>query len=394
MNLRSVLIFVAKLSLLGFSLLFSVGVGEVALRLMGYQAIFEVYSKPSILWQHDETRGWSHEPSTEARYIGPRPWPIEFDSLVEINSDGLRGPEIEAVPEDGVRILLLGDSMVAGFEVEHEETFAVQMERMLSEALPFPVQVINAGVRGYGTDQSYLYYRERGRKFEPDIVLMWLSANDLVNDVTIHRMRRIFGKPAFVKDEAGGIELVGSPVPLYPECSAYQISDDDEIVRIDSRSSRIFCRLQLTLFDRSALFSYLTHLVPWEQWGGLLRDLYYFGMPKDVAPKGSAVQEGAEVVTARIVEKMAAEVEATGTRYVVTSAPQTLKRLASVGVPIGELQAVYLEKFGAADLAEVRFKHDSHMNPKGHRMVARTLTDALLPVIRELKADVSPRSPR
>ena len=58
--------------------------------------------------------------------------------------------------------MVLGDSAVAAFEVAYAETFVAQLERKLTHKLGLPVRVINAGVRGYGTDQDYLYYRERG----------------------------------------------------------------------------------------------------------------------------------------------------------------------------------------------------------------------------------------
>lgn len=388
--MRRLLIVAAKIGLLVVSLSISLVIGEVALRALGYQAIFEVYSKPSVLWQHDEVLGWSHEPGTEAKYIGPRPWPIEFDSPVSINSLGLRGPEIAPLPEDGVRILVLGDSMVAGFEVDYEETFVAQMEAMLTASTGRPVQVVNAGVRGYGTDQSLLYYRHRGHLLDPDIVLMWLSVNDLVNDVTIHRMRRIFGKPAFVAAGADGLELVGAPVPQYPDCSEYRVSATGDIVRLDSPASRLFCRVQMELFDRSALFSFLTHLVPWDQWGDLLRQLYYAGMPKpDVEPtaaNGADAAGRAGSITDRILHTIAREVESRDSRFILTSTPQMLLRFEEAGVDLASFSKVPLEAVEAAVQEEVRFKHDSHLNAKGHRIVAEVLSEALRPIVEEVRA--------
>lgn len=162
----------AKAALLCGSMTISLILCEFLLRTLGYAAIYEVYSKPELLWQHDEILGWSHKPNSEAKYIGPRPWPIEFQGRVVVNSIGLREPEPAPLPENGVRILFLGDSMIAGFEVEYQETFCALLEKLLAERLGRPAQVINGGVRGYGTDQSYLYYRERGRLHHPDLVLL------------------------------------------------------------------------------------------------------------------------------------------------------------------------------------------------------------------------------
>src|SRR5258708_1813078 len=91
---------------------------EVAFRIAGYKAIYQFYSKPDIFWRHDPLLGWSMEPHSEGEYVGPRPFPVEFHARVRINSIGLRGPEIAEVPPGGFRVLVLGDSVVAAFEVE------------------------------------------------------------------------------------------------------------------------------------------------------------------------------------------------------------------------------------------------------------------------------------
>ena len=51
-----------RLGLVFASLLLTLGLFEIGLRLAGYEAIYEVYSKPSIFWIHDELLGWRHEP--------------------------------------------------------------------------------------------------------------------------------------------------------------------------------------------------------------------------------------------------------------------------------------------------------------------------------------------
>ena len=75
-----------SLLLLAASLALVCGVAELVLRLAGYVPIYDVYSKPELFWQHDERLGWSLEPGARGRYVGPRPFPIEFDTAIEINS--------------------------------------------------------------------------------------------------------------------------------------------------------------------------------------------------------------------------------------------------------------------------------------------------------------------
>src|SRR5207249_1510326 len=110
-----------------------------------------------------------------------------FRNQVRTNSLGLRGGELPPVPPGGLRVLVLGDSVVAGFEVDESKTFSAVLQDRLGAQLGVPVQVVNAGVRGYGTDQSYLYYRDQGRALHPDLVLFVASYNDREDNTTLHR---------------------------------------------------------------------------------------------------------------------------------------------------------------------------------------------------------------
>ena len=245
----------AKTALLAVaSCALTLGCLELGLRLAGYQPLYEVYSKSSLLWRADPLLGWSHQPNARDVFVGPRPWPIEFSSQVRINSLGLRGPEILTAALGRRRVLLLGDSMVAGFEVEYEETFGALLQDDLSRVLAAPVEVINAGVRGYGTDQSYLYYRERGRALQPEVVVLFHSGNDPENNVTLHRMRRPFGKPAFALGANGSLSLVNHPTAEYPTCSHVRMGASFSVERLDGSLQRAVCAGQLALFDHSALF--------------------------------------------------------------------------------------------------------------------------------------------
>jgi hypothetical protein len=233
-------------------------VGEVVVRFLGYEALYDTYSKPSVFWIHDPVLGWVHEPHSEGTYVGPRPWPVEFQATVTINSLGLRGPELGELPEGGYRVLVLGDSLTVGFEVEYGQTFTAILEKQLARELGVPIQVVNAGVRGYGTDQEFLYYRDRGRNLDPDLVILVSTFNDPRNNRMVHRMRRPFGKPAFTLRDDGSLELIGSPVPTYPLCSAYQLKADSGIQEVGGPAKRVVCWFQMKIFDHSALFTVAT----------------------------------------------------------------------------------------------------------------------------------------
>jgi hypothetical protein len=74
-----------------------------------------------------------------------------YRARVHTNSRGLRDDEITVPKPPGVfRILLLGDSMTAGLEVERQASFESVCESHLRTHAP--VEIVNAGVRGYNLD--------------------------------------------------------------------------------------------------------------------------------------------------------------------------------------------------------------------------------------------------
>lgn len=360
---------------------------EIGLRLTGHVAIYEMYSKPSLFWRHDELLGWSHEPGSRGVFVGPRPWPIEFRAHVEINSLGLRGPEIGPPAPGERRVLLLGDSVVAGFEVEYGQTFGAQLEPMLSDRLGAPVRTINAGVRGYGTDQSYLYFRERGWRLSPDLVVFHHAGNDPADNTTLHEMRRPFGKAAFALLPDGELRLVGAPVAQYPSCSEVLLSPDFSIRRVDGRLGSALCGVQIALFDHSALFTYLA--LGLRENAALLARLYQFGNPhRDQQLHASRAERGenfAGKLTTALVLALAGESQQRGARFLVWGragqlAQLDLAAIARAGIPVVDIAPI------EQDFRALTWHHDSHFNPEGHRRVAELLAP-------EIAAQLAARSP-
>ena len=75
-----------------------------------------------------------------------------------------------------VNILVLGDSLTAGYGLEQSEAFPVQLEERLRSA-GYAVNVINAGVSG-DTTAGGLARVEWALADRPDIVIVELGAND------------------------------------------------------------------------------------------------------------------------------------------------------------------------------------------------------------------------
>lgn len=116
---------------------------------------------------------------------------------VDINSHGLRGPEITyAKPSGTFRILNLGDSVVMGWGTREEDTYGRQLERLLNgqDGDYRRYEVINAGVPGWNLENELAYLQAEGLKFEPDMILLGVT---LTND--------IYGKSALLADNKPGL---------------------------------------------------------------------------------------------------------------------------------------------------------------------------------------------
>jgi hypothetical protein len=122
------------------------------------------------------TLGWDKPPHGEARIRR-----AEFDILIRINSRGLRGPEYDyAKPAGTKRLLILGDSFAEGYYVDEEETARAVLERRLNAGPCRGWEVVNGGTIAYSTDQEYLFFREEGHRYQPDLVTLLFYHNDLL----------------------------------------------------------------------------------------------------------------------------------------------------------------------------------------------------------------------
>jgi lysophospholipase L1-like esterase len=97
------------------------------------------------------------------------------------NSWGLRDREYGAPPVGGLRIYVLGDSMVFGFGVKIEQTFTRLLEPLLQARLGRKVEVVNGGMPGYGTLQELAFFEETIDVVKPDVVLVGVT---VLNDVS------------------------------------------------------------------------------------------------------------------------------------------------------------------------------------------------------------------
>jgi hypothetical protein len=107
----------------------------------------------------------------------------EFDYVFRVNRLGLRGPDIPfAKPAGTFRVVVLGDSFVAGYGVAEENLVTTLLQDELSQEFcalrgtaataARRVEVVNVGRVGTSTIRELDLYEALGRRFEPDLVLL------------------------------------------------------------------------------------------------------------------------------------------------------------------------------------------------------------------------------
>ena len=164
--------------LVAVSLLLALALCEGLLRIFGQ----EMLPKPG-LYELDPETGKRMRPGWTGN---------EFGAPVEINSLGLRNPEISYARTPGrYRILAIGDSWTFGFRLEEPDSYPRPLETVLNQRArasgePANIEVINSGVIGYSTAQEAAYLRARGARFEPDLIVVAFYP---VND-THHKLRK------------------------------------------------------------------------------------------------------------------------------------------------------------------------------------------------------------
>jgi lysophospholipase L1-like esterase len=182
------------------SLAAGLGLCEVAARLLwqpgGQQPVIRA----------DPIYGWDLRPGASQHSVHTD---RGLDYHIHINAHGLRDPERPLARPPGVRrVLFIGDSIVFGAGVEAGR----RCSDVLEAALGPGVEVWNAGVSGWGTDQEFLHLCREGLAVQPDVVVVGLCMlNDVLNNMLPHELFGTAPKPRF-RLAAGGA-LVLEPAP-------------------------------------------------------------------------------------------------------------------------------------------------------------------------------------
>jgi acetyltransferase AlgX (SGNH hydrolase-like protein) len=351
----------------------------------------------SLYMEHDPHRGWRHRPGARATYQRR-----EYTTEVAINAQGLRGVDRDYTARPGTfRVLALGDSFVEGYTVPQDQTVTQVLETAVSRP-GCPAEVLNAGHAAYSTDQEYLFYRDEGVKYAPQVVLVFFYYNDIVANTTAN----YFGshKPRLERQDRT-MRLTNDPVPR-PAPPDPKIAS----VRAPLRTLKGSVALEW-MRDRLArgaprVYNALARLRLWEPLGG---DTVEKGEPLRVYKRrrGQPEIEEAWTLTADILQTLAREAHANGSHFAVVYVPSRMevsdrdweltktsygldesvwdrglvaRRVHEIGkvggFPVLDLTPALREATGPL-VGEPYLLYDGHWNARGHRAAADAVASFL-----------------
>lgn len=159
-------------------------------------------------------RGWAHVPGNY--WVKPLRELHKID--IHINDLGFRGPNDAYSATEKGGIVILGDSFVVSRDIEYSESFPQRLEHLLNSRTSGGVEVVNAGVPGYGTAQELLLVRElyESRHIKPDVFLLMFFTNDILDNLCLSYGDLKFQpvRPCFTLDAGGNPVLTKLPEKL------------------------------------------------------------------------------------------------------------------------------------------------------------------------------------
>jgi lysophospholipase L1-like esterase len=345
--------------------------GRLALALMGLAAGF-VITECSVEYLLDPFRcdaelGWSFEPGSETLKLSRV---REFGPVqVRVNADGFRDDAWSAdKPAGAYRIAVLGDSIVAALQVDHAEVFTSLLRRRLNEqtAPGRSVEVLNAGVDGYGTAQELLVLRHHLARFAPDLVLLSMYlGNDITDNYTetgrsSHYLERRCGRP-YVALREGSLIPLGEPTDWRPSSPNLL----DRVLRL----SLLFGNLAPIPAEESKLRS--VDVFRTEPHEGLV-EAWALTQALVLAVRDEAAAQGARFAVLATPSRVEAGQQAhpyfTDAHDVDAPIRRLRDFLESKGLPYLDLQRPMRARVDAGE--RLYFERDSHFDSRGHAALA------------------------
>jgi hypothetical protein len=233
--------------------------GSILLTLLLVEGILRI-SRPSLARLANTDLG-RHAYRIHANPVGGHSKTLHPDTGVKhpviTNSLGLRQHREFTIekPVDTLRIGIFGDSFTKNENMRAEFSLSEPLDYLLNEA-GVPSEILAFGVDGYGTDQSYLQYRDEGTLLDLDYVFYIFCSNDLIdlianrlyqfdeNGELVYQPRSRSGGPLrsfagrfcltyFIMERLG---TANDPAELFYEEGTFSTNDEKDALRAELRA--------------------------------------------------------------------------------------------------------------------------------------------------------------
>jgi hypothetical protein len=324
--------------------------------------------------------------------------------------------------------LSLADSFGEALQVNLDQTYHKQLEGLLADSLGRPVEVINAGVGGWGTDQEAIFYVAEGFRYQPEVVLLaFFVRNDMVNNYGPLELASVAGSQ---QKEFFSLSPEGKLIPpAVREKAKSEAKAENMLLSAQAQPSPqpnngpLLLPLADGLWGWSALYRllvpYLRDIPPVVQQVGPSGILGGEGVVRAGHPTTpvhffvyqsppEAQFEAAWALTEAIIKRLHDEVESRGARLavVIIGAPEQVypaegaRLLANPGlqgvtidfdlpnrrlndfltaenIPHLDLLPVFRQAAADPETPRLHFRHDGHWTVAGHRLAAEAIYEFL-----------------
>jgi hypothetical protein len=163
----------------------------------------------------DRQLGWKLVPNSLFTYTGTYWYEREYKTQIKINSLGFRDKERNINNQkDLKRLVVIGDSSVAAFEVPFEKTPAQLLEKFLNKANKEQAlrgkeyEVMNFGIGGFGLGQNLITNKIYVKQFSPEYVFLFIFEGNIWRTISpisaitnkLPKQKRLHIRPIFKVD--------------------------------------------------------------------------------------------------------------------------------------------------------------------------------------------------
>jgi hypothetical protein len=300
---------------------------------------------------------------------------------VSFNSAGMRDREHRFEKPAGVfRILVLGDSFMEALQIPFEASFPSLLERDL-DANGARVEVINASVSGWGTDDELRYLERYGLNWKPDLVLVAVTLHNDISDNLRQEWHRLKDSALvevpmqpFSRLDWGLIQLKGC---VATRMQLYQLW---RRVRHGGEMRQIARNLD------AHMVSLFRHPAPETiAFGVQLTDSLFSRLQQVASGGGARVAIMLLPLRVQLSDSSFADLVrnagVSNGAMVLDQPQQDLRRIAErLQIPLIDLLPAF-RQWTADSSAALFLERDGHWNELGHRLAARTAAEAVVHLI-------------